>query len=85
MQPIQNLVRPSIALSMTVVFCVLFLTAAFGLLDKRFNEIFTAYMGVYGIVIGFYFGERSALKIPGKEEEQKDESKQAKTIPGAVG
>ena len=53
---IRKLVRPFIALSLT---CSVIYLAVLGKIDAK--EL----LGYVGIVIGFYFGERSALKIPG--------------------
>jgi hypothetical protein len=33
----------------------------------NWDKIFASFMGVFGTIIGFWFGERSALKVPGAE------------------
>ena len=65
-------VRPliTILLSATFVFLIVspfFKGSIIGDVGKDWDKIFSAFMGVFGTIIGFWFGERSALKVPGAE------------------
>lgn len=63
---LQSSVRPLITLIMTVVFAAIIIGAAFGLTAPGWEAVYTIFMATYGAILGLWFGERSALKIPGK-------------------
>lgn len=61
-------VRPFITILLTAAFVFLIASpfVSFLRLDlKEWGQIFASFMGVFGTIIGFWFGERSALKVPG--------------------
>ncbi len=61
-------VRPVITLILTATFVFLIIIPFIWPLDPtkvNWDKIFSAFMGVFGTIIGFWFGERSALKVPG--------------------
>jgi hypothetical protein len=67
-------VRPMVTLMLSITFVFLivspFLKIPF-LTDnvvKDWDRIFSAFMGVFGTIIGFWFGERTAMKVPGGEQ-----------------
>jgi hypothetical protein len=61
-------VRPTVTLILTVTFVFLiitpFLPQIADAIDKHWDKVFGSFMGVFGTIIGFWFGERSALKVP---------------------
>jgi uncharacterized membrane protein YdfJ with MMPL/SSD domain len=59
-------VRPlvTIFLSFTFIFLIII---PFFVTIKDWSQIFAAFMGVFGSIVGFWFGERTALKVPGKQ------------------
>ena len=67
-------VRPAVTLMLALTFVFLivspFLEISFlhDLDDKSWDKIFASFMGVFGTIIGFWFGERTALKVPGGEQ-----------------
>lgn len=61
-------VRPLMTLILTITF-VGMICLGLGLFDLKepnppavFSELFTAFIGIYGSIIGFWFGERTAEK-----------------------
>jgi hypothetical protein len=64
---LRSFVRPAITLALALTF-VFLIVAPFFIELKNWDKIFSAFMGVFGTIIGFWFGERSALKVPGGEE-----------------
>jgi len=73
-------VRPliTILLSATFVFLIVspfFKGTVIGDVGKDWDKIFSAFMGVFGTIIGFWFGERSALKVPKVAEVQESAPK----------
>lgn len=68
---INTIVRPIITLGLTAVFCIIVLGAGFGLV-KEWKDILEKLCSVLVPLITFWFGERAALKIPGKEEGTND-------------
>ena len=65
---VRNSIRPIISLSLT---SLVFMLSWYGLYKNliEFKDLFTLLLSLYGPIIGFWFGERSALKMPGKVEE----------------
>jgi hypothetical protein len=63
----RSFVRPAITIMLALTF-VFLIVAPFFIELKNWDKIFSAFMGVFGTIIGFWFGERSALKVPGGEE-----------------
>lgn len=59
-------VRPiiTILLSFTFVFLII---VPFFVGTQNWDRVFAAFMGVFGSIVGFWFGERTALKVPGKK------------------
>ncbi len=63
-------IRPLITASLTAVFCFLIYTYVKPPDNVDFNhlkEALTVFLGVYGPIIGFWFGEKTALKVPGAQ------------------
>ena len=67
LEGIDKLVRPLITLSLSAVLCIVIISGAFGLISD-WKDVLAALMATLGPIIGFWFGERSALKVPGKDE-----------------
>ncbi len=65
-------IRPIISLSLTILIFMLSWYALYKDLIE-FKELFPLLLSLYGPIVGFYFGERSALKVPGKETEEAEE------------
>jgi hypothetical protein len=61
-------VRPVVTLLLTFTFVILIISPFFPQIadevDKHWDKVFGSFMGVFGTIIGFWFGERSALKVP---------------------
>ncbi|MFZ5449281.1 MAG: hypothetical protein ACOZFS_11655 [Thermodesulfobacteriota bacterium] len=60
-------VRPILTLLLSFTFIFLIIIPFFKEISN-WGEIFSAFMGVFGTIVGFWFGERTALKLPGKQE-----------------
>ena len=60
-------VRPLLTLMLSGTFIFLIIIPFFKEISN-WCEIFSAFMGVFGTIVGFWFGERTALKLPGKQE-----------------
>ena len=58
MEALSKPVRPVITYALTAVICYL-------TVKGKVSEQFL--LGAYGTMLGFYFGERSALKRPGQD------------------
>lgn len=67
------LIRPAITLILTISFIALVLGRV-GFLGpdianaSEMDKMFDIFLAIYGPIIGFWFGERSALKMPGIEK-----------------
>ncbi|MEJ2671275.1 MAG: hypothetical protein P8168_03530 [Deltaproteobacteria bacterium] len=75
-------VRPVVTIILALVFGFLIVFPFVWDLNPstvNWDKIFAAFMGVFGTIIGFWFGERSALKVPGAEP--KAISKPTPTVP----
>jgi hypothetical protein len=59
-------VRPLVTLFLSATFIFLIIIPFFKA-NEDWNQIFAAFMGVFGTIVGFWFGERTALKVPGKQ------------------
>jgi hypothetical protein len=59
-------VRPLVTLVLSATFIFLIIIPFFVTI-KDWSQIFAAFMGVFGSIVGFWFGERTALKVPGKQ------------------
>ena len=59
-------VRPIVTLFLSATFIFLIIIPFF-IPTEDWNQIFAAFMGVFGTIVGFWFGERTALKVPGKQ------------------
>ncbi len=62
-------IRPIISLSLTILVFMLSWYALYRNLIE-FTEFFPLLLALYGPIVGFYFGERSALKVHGKKDEE---------------
>jgi hypothetical protein len=76
-QPLEPLIglraaiRPTITLSLTVtfIFLVVFpLVSPYKGDEELWLKVFAPFMAVFNLLLGFWFGERSALKVPGGEQ-----------------
>lgn len=66
---LQTAVRPLITIVLTLTFSFLIIIPFIIDIEiDKWGEVFISFMGVYGIILGFWFGERAALKVPGKED-----------------
>ncbi len=67
--------RASIRSMVTILLTLAFLAmVGYGISSGKANwsAMFTTFLAVYGPILGFWFGEHSALKVPGgKSEEQR--------------
>ena len=85
---LRAIVRPVVTLLLTFTF--VFLIASpfikwFKLTDlKDWNQIFASFMGVFGTIIGFWFGERTALKVPGGEQAKEIAAKAGENVAEAL-
>ena len=59
-------VRPLVTLFLSATFIFL-IVIPFFVTIKDWSQIFASFMGVFGTIVGFWFGERTALKVPGKQ------------------
>ncbi len=62
-------IRPIISLSLTILIFMLCWYALYNHLIE-FKELFPLILALYGPIVGFYFGERSALKVPGEDRKE---------------
>jgi len=64
-------VRPAITLSLTgaFIFLIVFPVVVPNANINLWEKTFTPFMAVFNLLLGFWFGERSALKVPGGEKE----------------
>jgi hypothetical protein len=59
-------VRPIVTLLLSCTFIFL-IVIPFIVGIENWRQIFAAFMGVFGTIVGFWFGERTALKVSGKQ------------------
>lgn len=61
---VRALVRPAMTLILTLTFVgmICFRLLSPGAANDGFTALFTAFIGIYGSIIGFWFGERTAQK-----------------------
>ena len=68
---LRSAVRPLITYGLTLafIFLVVFPIGWPSIAQAAWwDKIFTPFMAVFNILLGFWFGERAALKVPGKQE-----------------
>ena len=62
-------IRPLITAALTGVFCYLiYLYATEPAKVAQLKDALIVFLGIYGPIIGFWFGEKTALKMPGKQQ-----------------
>jgi hypothetical protein len=71
---LRTAIRPAITLALTVtfIFLVVFpLVSPYEGDEDLWLKVFSPFMAVFNLLLGFWFGERSALKVPGGEQAKK--------------